>query len=208
MIDLMLNVRRSFWHGITTESVQTYLEELTKFKDELNTMHFTYLHGLFGSSVLLKKIQELINRELNLCAFYEEYQKRCESEPQFNQWSFKEKEDIEPRYNWEVLGEQWVKTNGKIKAIIQFDRSGKRVKISLSFENDSATLNFMDQYKIRPVHLKNETSIANKVAEFKMEADAYISEHEYPLYCAEKTSIDTLNKLLWINDSVGKEAEG
>ncbi len=211
MIDLMLNVRRSFWHGITTESVQTYLDGLTKFKDELESMHFNYRHNLFGSDKLIKEIQELVDKELKLCAFYEEYQKRCESEPQFNQWSFKEKEDIEPRYNWEVLGEQWVKTNGKLKAIIQFDRSGKRVKISLSFENDSIALRFNARFvenKIRPVHLKNETSIANKVAEFKMAADAYISEHEYPLYCAEKTSIDTLNKLLWINDSVGKEAEG
>ena len=208
MIDLMLNVRRRFWHGVSTEEVQNYLEELTKFQEKLDTMDFMYRHNLFGSDKLIKEIQELINRELNLCAFYKEYQKRCESEPNFSQWIFKEKEDIKTRYNWEVPGEQWTKSNGKIKAIIQFDRSGKRVKISLSFENDSATLNFMDQYKIRPVHLKNETSIANKVAEFKMEADAYISEHEYPLYCAEKTSIDTLNKLLWINDSVGKEAEG
>ena len=211
MIDLMLNVRRRFWPGVSTETVQTYLEELTKFKAELNTMYFTYLHNLFGSDNLIKEIRELIDKELKICSFYFEYKKRCESEPDFNQWIFKDKEDIKPRWGWEeVHGEQWIKTNGKLKAIIQFDRSGKRVKISLSFENDSPTLSFIDRYiknKIRPVHLKNETSIANKVDEFKTMADAYLSDHEYPQYCAEKASIDTLNKLLWINDSVGKEAE-
>ena len=206
MIDFMLNVRRRFWPEVSTETVQNYLEELTKFKDELNTMHFTYRHNLFGSDKLINEIQELVDNEIKLCSFYQEYQKRYESEPHFNQWIFKEKEDITPMFNWvDVKGEQWTKTNGKIKAIIQFDRSGKRVKISLSFENDSATLNFMDRYeenKIKPVHLKNLTSIANKVVEFKMKADACISNHKYPIYCAEKTSIDTLNKLLWINNSI------
>lgn len=79
------------------------------------------------------------------------------------------------------------------------------MKISLSFENDSSTLSFMDQYvknKIKPVHLKNETSIVNKISDFKMKAEAYFSDNEYPRYCAEKTSIDTLNKLLWINARV------
>ncbi len=211
MIDLMLNVRRRFWHGVSTESVQNYLEELTKFKDELDTMNFTYRHSLFGSDKLIEDIQELVDKEIKFCSFYDEYQKRSESEHSFNQWIFNNKEDIKPRRAWdEVHGEQWIKTNGKIKAIIQFDRTGKRVKISLNFENDSSTLSFMDRYvkhKFKPVHLKNETSIANKVAEFKMKADAYLSDHEYPQYCAEKTSIDTLNKLLWINDSVEKEAE-
>ena len=206
MIDFMLNVRRRFWPEVSTETVQNYLEELTKFKDELNTMHFTYRHNLLGSDKLINEIQELVDNEIKLCSFYQEYQKRYESEPHFNQWIFKEKEDITPMFNWvDVKGEQWTKTNGKIKAIIQFDRSGKRVKISLSFENDSATLNFMDRYeenKIKPVHLKNLTSIANKVVEFKMKADACISNHKYPIYCAEKTSIDTLNKLLWINNSI------
>ena len=149
----------------------------------------------------------MVDNELKHCSFYFEYQKRCESEPTLSQWIFKDKEDIKPRWEWVVVpGEQWVKTNGKIRAIIQFDRSGKRVKISLIFENDSSTLSFVDRYegdKFKPVHLKNETSIANKVAEFKVEADAYLSDHEYPLYCAEKTSIDTLNKLLWINDLRG-----
>ena len=211
MIDLMLNVRRRFWDGVSTETIQNYLENLTKFKDALNTIRFTYSHNLFGSDKLLKEIQELVDKELKFCSFYFEYQKRCESEPNFNQWIFKNEEDIKPQWGWkEAQGEQWVKTNGKIKAIIQFDRSGIRVKMSLSFENDSSSLNFMGRYvenKIRPVHLKNETSIANKVVEFKMKADACLSDHEYPEYCAEKTSIDTLNKLLWINDSVGKEAE-
>jgi len=211
MLDFMLNVRRRSWQGVSTETVKNYLDELNKFKDELNDIHFTYRHSLFGSDELVKEIQNLIEEELNLCSFYFEYQKRYVSEPNFNQWVFKEKEDIKPRFNWvEVQGEQWVKTNGKIMAIIQFDRSGKRVKISLSFENDSSTLSFEDRYvenKIKPVHLKNEASIANKVAEFKMKADAYLSNHEYPQYCAEKTSIDTLNKLLWINDSE-EEAEG
>ena len=206
MIDLMINVRRRFWYGVSTEEVQDYLDGLTKFKDELESMHFNYRHNLFGSDKLIKEIQELVDKEIKVCSFYFEYQKRYESEPNFNQWIFKEKEDIKPRWDWEnVPGEQWTKTNGKSKAIIQFDRSGIRVKISLSFENDSSALNFMPQEnKIRPVHLKNETSIANKVAEFKMTADAYLSDHEYPLYCAEKTSIDTLNKLLWIKESVGK----
>jgi len=212
MIDLMLNVRRRFWYGVSTEEVQDYLDGLTKFKDELESMHFNYRHNLFGSDKLIKEIQELVDKEIKVCSFYFEYQKRCESEPTLSQWIFKDKEDIRPMFPWnKVPGEQWTKSNGKIKAIIQFDRSGKRVKISLSFENDSIALSFNDRSvgnEIKPVHLKNETSIANKVAEFKMTADAYLSDHEYPLYCAEKTSIDTLNKLLWINDSVGKEAEG
>lgn len=206
MINYILNVRRMFYPCVSTETVQVYLKELTKFKDELHTMHFTYLHNLFGCRDLLKEIQELIDKEINFCSFYFEYQKRCESEPNFNQWIFKNEEDIISR--WEVHGEQWIKTNGKIKAIIQLDRSGKRVKISLSFENDSSTLGFMDRYvknKFRSVHLKNETSIANKVSDFKMKADVYLSEHEYPQYCAEKTSIETLNKLLWIKDIVEDE---
>ncbi len=206
MLDLRINIRRRFWHGISTEEVQNYLEELTKFQEKLDTMDFMYRHNLFGSDKLIKEIQELVDKELKLCSFYQEYQKRYEAEPNFNQWILKEKEDIPPRGGWrEAHGEQWVKTNGKLKAIIQFDRSGKRVKISLSFENDSIALSFMGRYeetKIKPVHLKNEASIAKKVAEFKMKADAYLSDHEYPQYCAEKTSIDTLNKLLWINNAI------
>lgn len=207
MIDLMLNIRRRFWDEVSTDTVQDYLKNLIKFKDELKTIHFTYLHDLFGSNDLIKEIEELVDKEINLCSFYFDYQKRCESEPNFNQWVFKEKDDIEPKWGREAQGDQWVKTNGKIKATIQFDRSGKRVKISLSFMNDSAILNFMGRHveKIKSVHLKNETSIARKVDEFKTKADTYLSDHEYPIYCAEKLNIEILNKLLHINGSAEKE---
>jgi len=207
MIDLILNVRRRFWYDVSTDAVQTYLEELTKFKDELDNMSFTYTHNLFGSDALLKEINELIGKEIKLCSFYHEYQNRRESEPNFNQWVFTAKEDVKTLFPWNVPdGGQWTKTNGKIKAIIQFDRSGKMVKITLNYENDSSTLTFIDRHNEKgvpkPVHLKNEDSIANKVEAFKMMADTFLLENEYPQYCSEKTSIDVLNKLLWIDDSV------
>lgn len=69
MINLMLNVRRRFWTDVSTETVQVYLKDLTKLKDELNTMHFTYLHNLFGSEGLLKEIRELVDKELNFAPF-------------------------------------------------------------------------------------------------------------------------------------------
>jgi len=140
-----------------------------------------------------------IDQELEYCLFYDEYQNRKASTPNLGEWVFTKQEDIEPEYSWrEVPGEQWTKTNGRIKATIQLDRTSLMVKITLEYKNDSNHLKFYEApYREKPsvTHLKSENSISDKIQELKNEADAFLMANLSPHY----SQYDLLNQLLCLN---------
>jgi len=205
MIDVEIRVKRepSFWQEVSPKMVEAYLKELIEEKEALNKFGFAYEHTLFGSKNLLDKLNQSINSEISYCEFYKEYNRRRETEPNFSQWILTRKEDIKVVQTWDPpQGEQWTKSNGRVKAIIQFDRSGLTVKITLKFEEDCEALKFLPDYnwqkQIPTAHLKNEESIEAKVKEFKAKADEFLSQHLFPRYEPAQTNLDILKRLLCI----------
>jgi hypothetical protein len=195
MIQTEIAIRRGIglWGGVSPETVKRYREELEALKKQLSDFSFLYERTLFGGE-LRKALIDEIDEELKYCLFYDEFNHR--SEPNFGQWVFRKQEDINAdKQDWQkVPGDQWTKTNGRVKAIIQFDRRGLMVKISLSYENDSTNLKFYERhyhYKegIQEAHLKSEASIEARVQQFKDEADAYLNEHLYPLYSQHEAEL-------------------
>jgi len=204
MLNMEVNVsrRQFFWQEVSLQMVEAYLKELNEMKEKLASFDFDYEHTLFGSKELLSSVNSSIDTEIKYCEFFKEYRSRRENEPLFDQWVFTKKEDIIPQSEWNPpQGEQWTKTNGRVKAIIQFDRSGLSTKITLDFKN-SSPLDFLDSYrKPQPsdrTHLRNEASINKKIEEFKARADAFLKEHEFPRYEHTKRDLDILKRLLCI----------
>ena len=205
MIDVEVRVKREpfFWQEVSPKMVEAYLKELNEAKETLRNFGFAYEHSLFGSGKLLDSLNRNIEREISYCEFYKEYNHRHETEPNFNQWILTKVEDIKTAGEWDKpQGEQWTKTNGRVKAIIQFDRSGLRVKITLKFKEDCNALKFLPDYnwqkQIPTAHLQNEKSIETKVKEFKAMADDFLSQKLLPRYEPAETNLDILKKLLCI----------
>ena len=120
--------------------------------------------------------------EISYCNFYRECTER-QKEPNFNQWTFLKKEEIKPLYGWQKpQGEQWTKTNGRVRATIQYDRSGIMVKLTLSYKNDSPTLEFIENVKDVVAHASKESSINAKVVDLKKTAEAFMGVHLLPRY--------------------------
>lgn len=197
-----LLVKRNIWdfqEGVTTATIQKVLDELTEY--------YNWVHGevgwiaqnrLFLSKDLLEKMEAKLQDEIKYCKFYLELQER-KKEPNFNKWIFHKKEEIKPE--WSVQGDQWIKTNGRIKAIIEIDRSGKMTKINAKFRNDSETLEFTDYYhhpKIRASHAKNPQSIKEKIEQYKEYADKFLKERQFPQYNEEQRSFTLLKQILCI----------
>ena len=61
MIDFMVTVRRRFYPDFSAETVQSYLEELLKCKEDLHGFSLIYQYNLFGSPELLKEVNSLID---------------------------------------------------------------------------------------------------------------------------------------------------
>ena len=202
MIDIEISIRRGsgLWGGVSPETVQRHQKELEELKEKLKSFSFLHHHNLFGSKELMEKVSGVIEQEIKYCLFYDEHRNRQANEPNLGEWVFTKQEDIKPKYSFiPISGEQWTKTNGRVKAIIQFDRTGLMVKITLQYENDSPNLSFCEQSrynKPKPFHLKSEDSINTKIQELKNEADAFLKEHQYPLYSTYE--IDLLKQLLFI----------
>jgi hypothetical protein len=205
MIDTQISIRRGsgLWGGVSPESVKRYQEELEELKKKLSDFDFLYERNLFGGG-LKKALAAEIEQEVKYCLFYEEFGKR-QNEPDFGKWVFKTKEEVNAaREYWRaVSGDQWTKTNGRVKAIIQFDKSGIMVKIILSYENDSTNLKFYekpynDKDGLAVVHLKSEASIQTKLQYFQSEADAFLADHLYPLYSQNEAQL--LRQLLHIEE--------
>jgi len=183
--------------------VEAYLKELNEMRETLKNFGFAYESVLFGSNKLLDSLNRSIDTEIAYCEFYKEYNRRRETESNFDQWILTKKEDIKTMQEWDrPQGEQWTKTNGRVKAIVQFDRSGLTVKITLKFEEDCKALKFLHdhdcQKQIPTVHLTNEKSIEAKVKEFKTMADESLSQHLFPRYEPAETNLGILKKLLCI----------
>jgi hypothetical protein len=154
----------------------------------------------FVSKEMTEAYEEALEEEISYCDFFVEYHSRILHEKHFSEWVFESKESITPRNSWEqVKGERWTKTNGRMKATIQFDRSGITVGISLRFENDSKAISFyQDSYghKTPSTHLSNEDSIVKKVEEFKQMAEEEMNQHLNPTQ--EEREIETLKFLLCV----------
>lgn len=191
MINTVITIRRGsgLWGGVSPETVKRYREELEELKKKISDFSFLYERNLFGSSDLKRALDTEIDQEIKYCLFYDEYLKR-QTEPNFNEWVLRKQEEINlNKENWQkVPGDQWTKTNGRIKAIIQFDKTGIMTKIALDFKNDSDSLKFYEgessyRKSVVPIaHLKSEASIEARVQDFKNEADTFLNEHLNPLY--------------------------
>jgi len=212
MITTEITIRRGsgLWGGVSPDTVKRYREELEKLKKELNDFDFIYGHNLLGSEELMKSLKGEIDEEIKYCLFYDEYRNREASDSNLGKWVFMKQEDIKPEYDWlKVPGEQWTKTNGRIKAIIQFDRTSIMVKITLEYKNDSEHLKFYEasyrsikhgEWTRKPptAHLKSEDSINAKVQELKNEADTFLEDNLNPLY--SQYEIDLLKQLLHLKE--------
>ena len=143
MLTTQIVIRRGsvLWGGVSPDAVQRYRQELEELKKELDSFSFVYDLNLLGSKTLMEGLQAVITEEITYCQFYDEYRIREASDSSLGQWVFTKQEDTEPLYHWqEVPGDQWTKTNGRVKAIIQLDRTGTMVKITLEYKNDSEYL--------------------------------------------------------------------
>lgn len=200
--EITISRNSGLWGGITPEAVKRYQGELEELGKQLREFGFLYSRNLLGSEDLKQSLGTAINQEIKYCLFYDEYLNR-QYEVNFGVWVLTKQEDIEgPQYHsWQKpLGEQWTKTNGRIKAIIQFDRTSIMTKLTLTYQNDSEHLNFCqstDNHKVKPTHLRSENSINAKVQDLKNEADAFLGDHFYPLY--SQYEVELLNQLLHIN---------
>ena len=201
MLQTIVSIRRSsgLWGELSPESVEQYRKELENRKKELSDFSFLYRQILFGGEELTKAVQSQIEEEIKYCLFYEEFRQR-QNEPTFGEWIFTKQDDIKLQYEWQKIpGEQWTKRNGRVKATIQFDRTGMMVKLSLSYANDSDNLKFYEKpysHKPEEAHLKSEASIEARVQQFKEQADAFLNDHLYPVY--SQSEVNLLYQLLHI----------
>ena len=208
MVDIEPMIKRDNIFSLTerseydfTEGVQKYLKELQETRQKMGHewYHATYFY--FVDRECVKKIAEIIDKEIVYCEFYLEHQERKKAE-NFNQWTFIKREDVHfVSYDKEIAdGEQWTKTNGKVKATIAFDRTKKTVGLEVSFVNDSHKLDFIDYHVNAEIckksHMKSLESIQDRVEEYKRYADKVLKEHQFPSWTPEKTRFDLLKKLL------------
>jgi hypothetical protein len=204
MITTEVTIKRSssMWGDSFPDKVYKYLTELMQTKAELEKR---YMLGIYGdimdtirNDALSKAVINAIDGEINLCKFYIEHLDRQKKDKSLNKWVLIKQEDVKPLHDWiPVAGEQWIKTNGRIKACIQFDRTGKMLKLSLSYQNDSKFLTFLPsrQEKDNPIaHVKSETSIETKINEFKRQADTFLNNHQFPPY--SNNEYETFRQLL------------
>jgi hypothetical protein len=197
--DFNLTLRHESWEfkELTEENIEKQLHQLEEYQKWLKTNNH-----LFLDSKLYTLIADAVQREIEYHRFYLEFH-AARREPGFNQWIFTPKEKVVNRYSWNEPHDQWTRRNGRIKAIIEIDRTGVMTKISVSFENDSETLTFIDSYygqpKVKPSHAKNPKSIQRKIKEYKEFADRFLKEHLFPHYNIEQRSFSLLKTLLCID---------
>ena len=209
VINIMHVFRRNqFWQGINEERVRGYNEELIEAKESLEKINWISRDFL---DINNKKVEEkigIINDEIELCNFYFEYCEKQKGE-NFDKWVYVKKEDRERllhEVEWSIKGDCWVRGNGKIRMLIDFDTAGSMTKITLSLQNDSDHIAFItSRYggceEIISSHLKNGKSIDKRVREYKEKAEELMREYQYPRYCAELNNIRILEQLLHIKEA-------
>lgn len=207
MIETVLMIRRRFWSGFTASAVDEYLKELKDFQETLKKFGWEYESVLFGSNKLLKSIENIITDEIKYCEFYIEHQKRKE-DVNFQKWIFTKNDNIKPLFEWnKPVGDEWTRSNGRIKATIKIDRSGIMKKLTLFYMNDNQYLNFTENRSSSdPViksHLRNEDSINKRIIEMKAVAETYQREHLFPLYTLEYSNFTYLENLLCVESCTG-----
>jgi len=209
LVTVIPTLRRDSYHFNAesfSEDVKRYLTALEEAKELLKNSAWTVNRLLLNDSSMEKNVMEEIEREIKYCKFYLDLQER-QSNESLNQWVFNKKEDIEqPDYYREPTGEQWVKSNGRIKAIIQFDRTKKMVGLEVKFKNDNQILNFYDSYYdnenlSRKSHLKSPESINERVEEYKAYADEVMKNRLFPKWNQELNNFHLLQKLLVIKEA-------
>ena len=196
MFDLMIN--RS-WLYPTDGDYSLYENAL---KEKLQALEDTRLiRSALINEDLIKKMQTALENEIKYCQFHKEYFDCMTNEVGFNEWVFTE--NVESRYWDKTIGNEWTRTNGRIKAIIRIippEIESKRTRIELNYYNDSKVLTFInrDQKEKKVYNLKNAESIRNKVNELKGNVDEGICYHKYPIWNPEKANLNGLNKILHI----------
>ena len=168
-IEFNLNIRRetSFWREFSSSLVQDYVRKLQEAKEELKKIRWVYESKLWGNRSLIDEMINEIDTELKYCQFYEEYIEREKTDSMLNTWVFTKKEDIKQIREWmKPQGDRWTKTNGRIRATIEIDRSGVMTKITLEYDNDSDSIEFLDRHRrnksYNVAHLRNEDSIQQR----------------------------------------------
>jgi len=159
---------------------------------------------------LIKNMQAALENEIKYCQFHSEYLDRVAKESGFNEWGFTE--NVESIYWDKKIGDEWIRTNGRIKAnirIIPPETEGKMTRIELNYYNDSSVLTFIERYAKENRHhnLKNPESINQRINELKDEAVEYFGLHLYPQWNIEKRNLKGLNKILCIDRLMGDREE-
>jgi len=190
---LLISVERDYFtfkDGVTPETVQKYLDNLKKFKAEFSVHGWTYKNWLFYSSDLYEKIMAATEQEIKLCEFYLEQQDKL-SYRAYSAWTFIPK-DKQDRQSFREPQDQYVKTNGKVKATITVDDSGKMLKITLEYRNDNQYLDFTSYEEAKDhfetTHVKTAWSVSSKVGLLKSKAERFLREHELPLWWTKSNS--------------------
>lgn len=207
-IEKRIDRTRVLWQGVNKERVGDYIKMLSRMKKDLNSWSSYETQKVLNvSGDLLKKIERAIDEEIALCKFYFEFLKRQAKEKNFNEWVHLTKEQRKEagEYDWQIKGDCWTKTNGKVRARITIDReSGVMAGVELGFENDSGNLTFFDGSHGSPhamglrTHRKTEKGITEQIEVYKQRAEEALSEIQYPHYCSEKNMMDCLKELLHV----------
>jgi len=215
MIELTTYIKRGnwFWEDRPlSDAVKIYKKELLKAKKELKELPYGLTQVLTIADKSIKEIQSRIDRELSFCDFYEFYIKE-QKKPNFNQWVFKTKKQLQETArkkgmdSWEInkfKGDQWEKTNGKIKIRIVIEDKISSIRVSLHISNSATTElpffldNNYGEKEIIYSNLFKKESVDKRLNEYKSKAEEFFEEYKYPLYCYEKRQIDILKQLLWI----------
>ena len=160
---------------------------------------------------LIKKIRSALEDEIKYCQFRKEYLDRAINESGFNEWCFTE--NVESGYWDKTIGDEWTRTNGRIKATIRItppETERKRTRIKLEYKNDSSMLTFVDRYvkENKPHNLKNLESINQRIKELKDVADEYLNLYLYPQWNIEKRNLRGLNTILCVELDEALRAKG
>ena len=202
--DFNLTVNRnwySFKEGVTQVAVHKRLENLKAYLEWVSRgPGWTARHNLFLSEELMKKMVNRLKEEISYCEFYLELQKR-KTDPNFDKWVFVEKDPNAGEYDYGTKHDRWVRTNGRVKAIIELDTSRKMTKISIHFRNDSPALQFTNQYdkpELNPSHAKNAESVTKKTETYIQYADRFLKEHMFPQCNEEVRMFNLLKEILCV----------
>lgn len=200
-MDIALTMPRNqwLWRGVSPKSVGEYLKQLRREQKRFDDGEFALPRPFRLSDDARCKVLTLIDDEIRLAEFYFELRGR-RKEPDFDQWVFVQREDRQPQGWREPTGDVWVRSNGRLKAEIEIDRTRTMVRVSLRLQNDSDQLIFYLRDGGREIchrFLRNKASIESEVARLKQHAESEIQRHLLP--CRAQCEQDILGQLLHVD---------